>query len=248
MIPSSISISSILSTTWSAIFHSLSLPSADFSAHRQIPDWNCRFLKSHFTKFLFLSSFFYKKLLLGATVSELSKWTRGKHFEADHVFIPINENFHWSLVILTNPRKEIECICKKGAEASSISPDRVRAILYYLDSLGQNGKKALQTVEKFIQSQWSNSKFSHISLRVEFKRPCVPTQVEFPCLFYRRMEWPTLLLQGKLLRLRSVRAALRGAVLPPILSPVEQKFSRSPSSDIRYQLVSEWVWWFTLLI
>ena len=59
-------------------------------------------------------------------------------FEVDHVFVPINKSLHWSLVILTNPLKEIHH--KKNKKKVTC----VSLKLNYLDSLGHHGNDVLR--------------------------------------------------------------------------------------------------------
>ncbi|XP_052189252.1 probable ubiquitin-like-specific protease 2B isoform X2 [Diospyros lotus] len=66
-------------------------------------------------RFHFFNSFFFRKLIdldkdpssafnSGAAFLRVRKWTRKVNlFEKDYIFIPVNFNFHWSLIVICHP-------------------------------------------------------------------------------------------------------------------------------------------------
>ncbi|KAJ2065685.1 hypothetical protein GGI17_000229 [Coemansia sp. S146] len=83
----------------------------------------------------FFNTFFFKKLSqrsraiacdgdedpMGVVYSQLKKWTASVDlFGKDYIFVPINENIHWYLAIIANPRAMISA----KPEASDSDPSR----------------------------------------------------------------------------------------------------------------------------
>ncbi|KAJ2495410.1 hypothetical protein IWW47_004083, partial [Coemansia sp. RSA 2052] len=82
----------------------------------------------------FFNTFFFKKLSqrsramvshgdndpMGLVYSQLKKWTASVDlFDKDYIFVPINENIHWYLAIIANPR----ALLSSGPEASDSCPN-----------------------------------------------------------------------------------------------------------------------------
>lgn len=97
----------------------------------------------------FFSTYFYgkvKEAVLSkrndkATVfSKLRRWWKGVNiFEKAYILLPINEDYHWSLVIICLPNKK----------------DKAGPIILHLDSLGYHSSpKIFQNVRSFLKEEW----------------------------------------------------------------------------------------------
>ncbi|KAK4429845.1 Ubiquitin-like-specific protease 1D [Sesamum alatum] len=96
----------------------------------------------------FFNTYFYEKLkrdVLNKTDKESSfvkfrRWWKGVNiFEKAYIFLPINENLHWSLVIICIPNKE----------------DESGPIILHLDSLGLHSSKLIfNDVKSFLIEEW----------------------------------------------------------------------------------------------
>ncbi|KAL0336154.1 UNVERIFIED_CONTAM: Ubiquitin-like-specific protease 1D [Sesamum radiatum] len=96
----------------------------------------------------FFNTYFYEKLkrdVLNKTDKETSfvkfrRWWKGVNiFEKAYIFLPINENLHWSLVIICIPNKE----------------DESGPIILHLDSLGLHTSKLIfNDVKSFLIEEW----------------------------------------------------------------------------------------------
>lgn len=77
----------------------------------------------------------------------VTKWTANKGinvFEKKFVFIPVNENLHWSLCVVINPGY----IMKKGEQEHM-------ACLLFLDSLKAHKKKKIyEKVRDWLNKEW----------------------------------------------------------------------------------------------
>ncbi|KAJ1817214.1 hypothetical protein LPJ60_004948, partial [Coemansia sp. RSA 2675] len=82
----------------------------------------------------FFNTFFFKKLSqrsraittdddedpMGVVYNQLKKWTASVDlFDKDYIFVPINENIHWYLAVITNPR----AMLSTNPEASATDPN-----------------------------------------------------------------------------------------------------------------------------
>jgi Ulp1 protease family, C-terminal catalytic domain len=80
-------------------------------------------------------------------VESVTKWTakRGINvFDKKFVFIPINENVHWSLCVVVNP-----------GHINEDAEDGPMACLLFLDSLKAHSKKKIsKQVRKWLNSEW----------------------------------------------------------------------------------------------
>ncbi|KAK4402800.1 Ubiquitin-like-specific protease 1D [Sesamum angolense] len=96
----------------------------------------------------FFNTYFYEKLkrdVLNKIDKETSfvkfrRWWKGVNiFEKAYIFLPINENLHWSLVIICIPNKE----------------DESGPIILHLDSLGLHTSKLIfNDVKSFLIEEW----------------------------------------------------------------------------------------------
>lgn len=98
----------------------------------------------------FFTTYFYEKLKAAVqnTKNDMEKkydklrrwWNCENIFEKAYIFLPINENHHWSLVIICNPDKEDEC----------------GPILLHLDSLGFHISSSIfEIVRRFLEKEWA---------------------------------------------------------------------------------------------
>ena len=117
-------------------------------------------------RFHFFSSFFYNKLCEnggGAHASSqahksVQRWTSKKKvvlFEKDFIFIPINQNLHWSLAIVCNPWA-----------ATSITPtDPAEACILLLDSLGDAHRNVETKLRLYLKHEWIAKEHKRLGTR-----------------------------------------------------------------------------------
>ncbi|KAG9147650.1 hypothetical protein Leryth_015715, partial [Lithospermum erythrorhizon] len=95
----------------------------------------------------FFNTYFYEKLRKAIlkkndmeAFTKIRRWWKGvKLFEKAYIFLPIHENFHWSLVIICIPDKE------DGSGPSVL----------HLDSLGLHSSKLIsENIKRFLIGEW----------------------------------------------------------------------------------------------
>ncbi|KYQ91039.1 hypothetical protein DLAC_07940 [Tieghemostelium lacteum] len=106
-------------------------------------------------RFFFFNSFFFKKLTnlsnMESSYSEIKKWTLGADiFQKDFVFVPINKESHWSLVI----------ICFPGHDQDNAS-DSIRPCMIYLDSLYKKPNSIVSHLRKYLTLEWKHKRSQH---------------------------------------------------------------------------------------
>ncbi|KAK1403326.1 ubiquitin-like-specific protease 1D [Heracleum sosnowskyi] len=98
----------------------------------------------------FFTTYFYEKLKAAVEnmkndmekkYAKFRRWWKGVNiFEKAYIFLPINENHHWSLVIICIPDKEDEC----------------GPILLHLDSLGFHISSSIfEIIKRFLEKEWA---------------------------------------------------------------------------------------------
>ena len=117
-------------------------------------------------RFHFFSSFFYQKLCenddrstghatdamtSGSTAHKrVQRWTSKVNlFEKDFIFVPINQNLHWSLAIICHPWA---AKCEFGA-----STREEQACLLHLDSLGETHRNIDLKLRMYLNHEWTAS-------------------------------------------------------------------------------------------
>ncbi|XP_074335029.1 uncharacterized protein LOC141672353 isoform X1 [Apium graveolens] len=96
------------------------------------------------------TTYFYEKLKAAVQnmnndmekkYAKFRRWWKGVNiFEKAYIFLPINENHHWSLVIICIPDKEDEC----------------GPILLHLDSLGFHISSSIfENIKRFLEKEWA---------------------------------------------------------------------------------------------
>ncbi|EGG13468.1 hypothetical protein DFA_11229 [Cavenderia fasciculata] len=120
-------------------------------------DFYIRYIKNHYVhprdenRFHFFSTFFYNNLSLKnieEAYKKISKWTRDTDiFSKDFLFIPINENFHWTL-----------CIVSFCGQDPKTSTNENRPLIMHLDSLGGNKNAFHNKIRSYLQMEWKYKK------------------------------------------------------------------------------------------
>jgi len=123
-----------------------------------IVDFYIRYCKDKYVdnqdkdRFYFFNTYFYNILTTQNKVTDaypkISKWTRDVDiFSKDFLFIPICENFHWTLIIVTFPYLDFE---KKSTTS--------RPTMLYLDSLKSGLGKISHKIREYLSLEWNNKK------------------------------------------------------------------------------------------
>ncbi|XP_030496698.2 ubiquitin-like-specific protease 1D isoform X1 [Cannabis sativa] len=96
----------------------------------------------------FFNTFFYNKLKEAVSnkgngkdfFTKLRRWWKGVNiFQKEYIFVPINEDLHWSLAIICNPDPKEES----------------GPIVLHLDSLGLHSSKSVfQNIKRFLREEW----------------------------------------------------------------------------------------------
>ncbi|OVA10483.1 Peptidase C48 [Macleaya cordata] len=115
-------------------------------------------------RFHFFNSFFFRKLADldkdpssasqgRAAFQRVRKWTRKVNlFEKDYVFIPINFNLHWSLIVICHPG-EVANFKDEDIDKS----DKVPCILH-MDSIKGSHKGLKDLVQSYLWEEWKERK------------------------------------------------------------------------------------------
>ncbi|KAL8162387.1 hypothetical protein V2J09_013876 [Rumex salicifolius] len=130
-----------------------------------IIDFYIKYLKNEIpagerNRFHFFNSFFFRKLADldknpdsafdgKAAFQRVRKWTRKVNFfEKDYVFIPVNYNLHWSLIVLCHPGRVADIIDEKLNESS-----RVPCILH-MDSIRGSHTGLKKLIQSYLLEEW----------------------------------------------------------------------------------------------
>eukprot|EP01133_Synstelium_polycarpum_P005694 gene5694-6578_t len=115
------------------------------------------YIKDHYVedqdreRFYFFNTFFYNSLTKKSSdeaYKKIAKWTRDVDiFSKDFLFIPINENFHWTLCIISFP----------GQDAES-STALNKPLIMYLDSLNAALGSVTSKIRTYLQMEWKHKK------------------------------------------------------------------------------------------
>jgi len=95
----------------------------------------------------FFSSHFYSALRKGP--GKVAHWTKNKGinvFTLDKIFIPINQDFHWSLCVVVNPGRAV----RRGTDESASS------CIIFLDSLkAHRPGKVSSKIRGWLNTEWN---------------------------------------------------------------------------------------------
>ncbi|KAJ6809375.1 putative ubiquitin-like-specific protease 2B [Iris pallida] len=131
-------------------------------------------------RFHFFNSFFFRKLADldkdresaskgRAAFLRVRKWTRKVDiFGKDFIFIPVNFNLHWSLLVICHPG---EAITSEGKKGNVVDPPKVPCILH-MDSIKGSHSGLKNLLQSYLWEEWkerhpetpeeNSSKFSHL--------------------------------------------------------------------------------------
>ncbi|XP_058223268.1 probable ubiquitin-like-specific protease 2B [Rhododendron vialii] len=130
-----------------------------------IIDFYIKYLKNEIQpserhRFHFFNSFFFRKLIDldkdpssafegRAAFQRVRKWTRKVNlFEKDYVFIPINFNYHWSLIVICHPGE-----VAKFQDEDMEKPLKVPCILH-MDSIKGSHTGLKDLVQSYLWEEW----------------------------------------------------------------------------------------------
>ncbi|KAF2076186.1 hypothetical protein CYY_002486 [Polysphondylium violaceum] len=123
-----------------------------------IVDFYIRYIKDKYvdakdsSRFHFFNTYFYNILTTQSKIEDaytkISKWTKNTDiFSKDFIFIPICENFHWTLVIVA--------FAYLDSDKQSSSQ---KSVILYLDSLHSGLGKITNKIREYLSLEWENKK------------------------------------------------------------------------------------------
>jgi len=143
----------------------------------------------HRDRFHFFNTFFYEKLeKRQEAYNKIQKWTNKVDiFSKDFLIIPINENSHWSLVIVCYPGLVPATHSEKDKDPANKKMPKKNGepCIIYLDSLSGK-KKSIHKIRDYLKREWQARKAlqgekveNFLDDKLPYYQPDVPNQANY---------------------------------------------------------------------
>ncbi|KAL4180223.1 hypothetical protein AMTRI_Chr13g91060 [Amborella trichopoda] len=146
----------------------------------------CKLEEHDKNRFHFFNSFFFRKLAdldknpgcafeSKAAFQRVRKWTRKVNmFKKDYIFIPVNFNYHWSLMVICHPGEVVK---------SEDDNDHKVPCVLHLDSIKGSHKDLKDLVQGYLWEEWKER-------HAEEKESCENALVNFSNMRFIPLELP----------------------------------------------------------